>query len=70
MSTDNRGERERRRAIIVWEALERASDHLTPGHPAELDIRRALAAAENYWRSLPEAHTVEAHGVAIRQEPS
>ena len=51
-------ERERARARIVWESLERAVDHLTPGHPAELHIRRALAAAELQWqRLLAEAET-------------
>jgi hypothetical protein len=43
---------ERQRARIVWESLERAADHLTPGHPAELHIRRALAASEAHWRTL------------------
>jgi hypothetical protein len=45
-------EREHRRARIAWEALERAADHITPGHPAELHIRFALDAAEAYWRSI------------------
>jgi hypothetical protein len=43
---------ERRLARIVWESLEQAADHLTPGHPAELSIRRALKAAEEHWRTL------------------
>lgn len=45
---------ERRLARIVWESLEQAADHLTPGHPAELSIRRALKAAEEHWRTLHE----------------
>jgi hypothetical protein len=53
--TANDQSRERRRARIVWESLERASDHLTPGHPAELYIRYALRAAEEYWISLSRA---------------
>ena len=42
----------RRRALIVWDALERAADHLPPHHPAELAIQRALRAAATYWRDL------------------
>lgn len=53
---DNDQSRELRRARIVWESLERASDHLTSGHPAELHIRYALRAAEAYWISLPRTH--------------
>jgi hypothetical protein len=61
MSTD-RAVRERQRAYIVWSALETASDHITPGHPAELDIRRALLAAEEYWKALqaPQEDSLEA----------
>jgi hypothetical protein len=43
-------DRERRRARIAWEALERALDHVSPGHPSEWHIRQALAAMEAHWR--------------------
>ena len=46
---------ERQRARLVWEALERAQVYLAPSHPAELHIRRALVAAEDYWRGLAAA---------------
>ncbi len=54
----------RRRARIVWESLERAADHLTPGHPTELLIRKALRAAEAYWRALPPPKSGEGEGQA------
>jgi phosphoribosyl 1,2-cyclic phosphodiesterase len=44
-------EPEHRRLHHAWEHLERAADSLPPGHPAELHLRRALAAAEAHWRS-------------------
>jgi hypothetical protein len=43
-------DRERQRDRIAWEALERALDHVAPGHPAEWHIRQALAAMEVRWR--------------------
>ena len=53
LMNDNDQNRERQRARIVWELLERAADHVTPGHPAELHIRYALRAAEAHWIALP-----------------
>ena len=44
-------DREHGRLRLAWEHLERASDYLPPGHPAELHLRRALAAAEADWRA-------------------
>ena len=50
---------EHRQARIVWEALQRAAEHLAPDHPAGWSIRRALCAAEAYSRALSEAPSVE-----------
>jgi hypothetical protein len=40
-----------RRLRLAWEALERVAEHLTPGHPAEPALLRALQAVEEDWRT-------------------
>jgi hypothetical protein len=45
-------DRERLRLRLAWEHLERAADYLPPGHPAELHLRRALAAVADDWGAV------------------